>query len=39
MPDQGVIFSDGVEADYVAFNSGAIATVRIAQQKTNLVID
>lgn len=38
MPDQGVIFSDGVEADYVGFNSGAIARVGIAKQKTNLVI-
>ncbi len=29
-PDGGVIFSDGVEADYLAFNAGAQATVDLA---------
>lgn len=38
MPEGGVIFSDGVEADYVAFNAGAIATVGIAEQQTRLVV-
>jgi hypothetical protein len=38
MPDHGLIFSDGVEADYVAFNAGAIASIRVATQKTNLVV-
>ena len=37
-PENGVIFSDGVEADYAAFNSGAIVCVGIAQKKTNLVV-
>ena len=37
-PENGVIFSDGVEADYVAFNSGAIAHVRVAHKKTSLVV-
>jgi NAD kinase len=37
-PENGVIFSDGVEADYVNFNSGAIARVRVAEKKTNLVV-
>jgi NAD kinase len=37
MPDGGVIFSDGVEADALAFNSGAVATVRVADKKTKLV--
>jgi hypothetical protein len=37
MPDNGVIFSDGVEADAIAFNSGAVATIRTAQQQTRLV--
>ena len=37
-PENGVIFSDGVEADYVSFNSGAIARVRVAGKKTNLVV-
>jgi NAD kinase len=38
MPEGGVIFSDGVESDFLAFNSGAIATISLAQKKTNLVI-
>jgi NAD kinase len=37
MPEGGVIFSDGVEADAVAFNSGAVATVRAAARQTLLV--
>lgn len=39
MPEGGVIFSDGVTADYIPFNSGTLATVGIAQQKTNLVVE
>lgn len=38
MPEGGVIFSDGVEADFLAFNSGAVATISLAKKKTNLVI-
>jgi NAD kinase len=38
MPSGGVVFSDGVEADYLAFNSGAVAHVRAAAQKANLVV-
>jgi NAD kinase len=37
MPEGGVIFSDGVEADALKFNSGAVATVRAAEQHTRLV--
>lgn len=37
MPDHGVIFSDGVEADALAFNSGAVATIRTSAKKTRLV--
>jgi NAD kinase len=37
MPEGGVIFSDGVEADALAFNSGAVATVRAAERSTLLV--
>ena len=37
MPDGGVIFSDGVEADALAFNAGSVATVRAADQQTKLV--
>jgi NAD kinase len=38
MPSDGVIFSDGVEADALAFNSGAIATIGAAAQRTQLVV-
>lgn len=38
MPEGGVIFSDGVEADFLSFNAGALATIRLAQQKTRLVV-
>jgi len=37
MPNNGVIFSDGIEADYLKFNSGNIATIGIAKEKANLV--
>ena len=37
MPSGGVIFSDGVEADALDFNSGARARIRAAAQKTHLV--
>jgi NAD kinase len=39
MPAGGVIFSDGVEADHLDFNSGAIANIRIATEKANLVVE
>jgi hypothetical protein len=38
MAEGGVIFSDGVEADFLPFNSGAIATVTLAKKKTQLVV-
>ena len=38
MAENGVIFSDGVEADYVAFNSGTHATIRISDKKTSLIV-
>ncbi len=37
MPENGVIFSDGVEADALAFNAGSVATVRAAERQTKLV--
>jgi NAD kinase len=36
MPDGGVIFSDGVERDALAFNSGSAATIKAAERKTKL---
>ncbi len=38
MADNGVIFSDGVEADYLAFNAGFRATIRVADKKAHLVM-
>ncbi len=37
MAQNGVIFSDGVERDFLQFNSGAIATVGVASEKARLV--
>jgi hypothetical protein len=37
MPVNGVIFSDGVEADFLKFNSGAIATISTAEETARLV--
>ncbi len=37
MPTNGVIFSDGIEADFLAFNSGASLTIAPADKKTTLV--
>jgi NAD kinase len=37
MPHNGVIFSDGVESDFLSFDSGAIARVEIAEKKVRLV--
>jgi NAD kinase len=38
MESGGVIFSDGIEADYLSFNAGAIATIGLAEKKTRLVV-
>jgi NAD kinase len=38
MPEGGVIFSDGVESDFLTFNAGSSATIGIAPRKTNLVV-
>jgi len=37
MPFNGVIFSDGIESDFLKFNSGCKVTVSIASKKANLV--
>ena len=37
MPENGVIFSDGIEADYLQFNAGMLATITIANKKGCLV--
>jgi NAD kinase len=38
MPEGGVIFSDGIESDFVAFNSGARATIGLADKIGRLVV-
>jgi hypothetical protein len=38
MPSGGVIFSDGVEEDFLAFNAGATAHIRPAAQRARLVV-
>jgi NAD kinase len=37
MPTNGVIFSDGIEADYLEFNSGAELTIDTAARKAMLI--
>lgn len=37
MPESGVIFSDGIEADFLDFNSGALATIGIAPHQGKLI--
>lgn len=38
MPENGVIFSDGMENDYLSFNSGIEATISVAERKGRLVV-
>lgn len=37
MPENGVIFSDGIENDFIEFNSGAFASITVADKKGHLV--
>jgi NAD kinase len=37
MPEHGVIFSDGIESDYLAFNSGVTATIGVADRAGTLI--
>ena len=38
MPSGGVIFSDGIEADYLQFNSGSSVVVKAAEETAQLVV-
>jgi NAD kinase len=38
MPEEGVVFSDGIQSDCLAFNSGCVLSVGIAEAKGRLVI-
>jgi len=38
MPENGVIFSDGMEADYLRFTAGIEATITVAERQGRLVV-
>ena len=38
MPENGVIFSDGIEADFLQFNSGSEARISVAERRGRLVV-
>ena len=38
MGENGVIFSDGIESDFIAFNSGTEAVISLAEKKGRIVI-
>jgi len=38
MPNNGLIFSDGIESDFLRFNSGSKAIIGVAKEKANLVL-
>ena len=38
MPQKGVIFSDGIEKDFLNFNSGAIVKIGLADSKAHLIV-
>lgn len=38
MPDNGVIFSDGMEADFLRFTAGIEATISVAARRGNLAV-
>ena len=39
MPEAGVIFSDGMESDFLEFNSGTTASIGLADKMTRLVVN
>ena len=38
MPENGVIFSDGVESDFLTFSSGMEASIRLSKRKGHLAV-
>jgi hypothetical protein len=38
MPEGGVIFSDGIETDFLEFNSGTSVSIQIARQQARIVV-
>jgi NAD kinase len=39
MPSGGVIFSDGIESDYLRFNSGSAVVIEAAEETAQLVVE
>lgn len=37
MPENGVIFSDGIESDFLSFNSGVVATISLSERIGHLI--
>ena len=35
----GVIFSDGIESDFLKFNAGAVVSITIAENKANIILN
>jgi len=38
MAEHGVIFSDGIQSDYIKFNAGHTATINVADHKARLIL-
>lgn len=38
MPSNGIIFSDGIESDFLNFNSGSSLTIKSAKEKAKIVL-
>lgn len=38
MPENGVIFSDGMQEDAISFNSGTLVTITVAKKQGNLLV-
>lgn len=38
MPENGVVFSDGIEADFLPFTSGSILSIEVSKQRAILVL-
>lgn len=38
MPENGVIFSDGIEKDFIRFNAGTTVTIGLADQRAKLIM-
>ena len=39
MPENGVVFSDGIENDFLRFNSGTVLTIGVAEIQGRLVVE